>query len=197
MIAEHENPPLAFEEPRQFLTRHLSAFEVVRRDEADGFSTLQVGIDDQDRDAAPHRTFDRSPKRRIVQGCEDDAGNLLGHEVFDDLDLTLAVILLHRPLPNDLHPEFLSGSLGAGLDRLPKLVGRALRDDGDPVLRLRRRGRARSGRAGLSARVLGATAEHRDKKCRREDRNRTRFHGWRVVRRLALTLLPPVNRTRD
>ncbi len=70
--------------------------------------------------------------RRFV-GREDgvDAG---GDHGLDDLDLLVPVVLLERALPDDPDAQLVGGRQGAGMDGLPKFVGCAHRDDGQPEL---------------------------------------------------------------
>jgi hypothetical protein len=74
----------------------------------------------------------------VVERGKHDAAHATTDEVLDDLDLLFAVILLERTLPDHVHRDALRGELalglhGAGVDGLPELVRRALRDDGDGV----------------------------------------------------------------
>jgi hypothetical protein len=72
-----------------------------------------------------------------------------------DADLRLQIVFLERPLPDDLDVELFGGLGGTGVDRLPKLVRRALGDHGDAQL-FRRSCRRASARGAAAVALLAA-----------------------------------------
>ena len=72
---------------------------------------------------------DRGDQRVLVQRRQDDAVDGLDGHVVDDVDLLVSVVFLLRADPDGLHVEFLPGPRGPGVDRLPEIVRRALRND--------------------------------------------------------------------
>ena len=87
------------------------------------------------------RLLDRPHQRPGVERRQHDAADALALEALDDLDLLLAVVLAQRALPDDADVDALRLQLALGLDRagvdgVPELVRRALRDDRDLIARL-------------------------------------------------------------
>src|SRR5690554_3553989 len=110
---------------------HPAAFVVVRGDETGVGMRLEPRVDDHDRYSAPDGRLDRAGEAARVERRQHDGVDAAADEVLDDLDLHLAVVLLLRALPDDVHAELLSRLFGARMDGFPELVGRALGDDGD------------------------------------------------------------------
>ena len=84
----------------------------------------------------------RRHERRGVERRQDDAVDALRHEIADDVDLPLAIVLEQGALPVNIDvAEFLGRLEGAGVHRLPEHVRRALGNHGDAITPLAVRGR--------------------------------------------------------
>ena len=110
-----------------------TALLVVGRDETDRIPGRQRGVDDHGGDAGALRFLDRPHQRARIERGEHDAVDALAQEPFDDLDLLLAVVLANRALPGEADGHALRLVLPlrldrAGMDALPELVRRPLRD---------------------------------------------------------------------
>ena len=70
-------------------------------------------------------------QRGLVERRQHDAGDAAADEALDFGDLRVAVVLAERTAPDDSTPSSFAGLVRAGMDALPELVRRPLRDDGD------------------------------------------------------------------
>ena len=136
--AEHDDVALAADEAAEIACGDAAAFTIVGRDVARDRFAREAGIDDDDGDFAAARGFHGRNERFIVERREHDAIDAAADEVFDDLDLLLAVIFLQRTFPDDVYGDALSGEFdlslfGARVDGFPEFMGRAFGNDGDLI----------------------------------------------------------------
>ena len=87
-------------------------------------------------------------------------GHAAADEALDLGDLRVAIVLAQRAAPDHLDPELLAGLVRAGVDALPELVRRPLRDDRDGD-RAGRRGRCPARRWREQPRGCGARRSRR------------------------------------
>ena len=141
LVAKHQHVALAAEQLAHSLTCQSPRGAIVGRDEAHVRFVLQVRVEDDDRHLGVERRLHRRGERGVVQRREHDAGHALRREALHQVHLGLEIVFLERSFPNHFHVHFTRGLLGAGVDRFPKLVRRALGDDGDAKLGRRVRSR--------------------------------------------------------
>ena len=118
------------------LRAELAAYEVVGGDVAGGHFGFEGGIDNHDGDAGADGAFGGGDEGSVIEWGEDHAVDALRNEVFDDLDLLLAVVLAEGAFPDDFDGlafgfEFLLGFERAGVDGFPEFVAGAFGDNGD------------------------------------------------------------------
>src|SRR5260221_1304700 len=136
LIAEEKDLAFSTEEASHLLAGKLAAVVVVTGDEAECIIRLERRVDDDRRDAGALGLLDRAHQGVFVERRQDDAVHVLGEDSLDLLHLLLAVVLAQRPFPDDVDGDVLRGVVtggldGSGMNALPELVRRSLRDDGD------------------------------------------------------------------
>src|SRR5438094_2295761 len=156
-VAQQQRFSLPSEQLSQAIGGECAAFSVVGSDKADNRVRLETGIDDHRRHARALRLLHRSHQTPAVQRREDDALHAFADETLHDLDLLLAVIFANRALPDQGYRiagrrKLALRAHGSRVDRLPELMCRALRNNGDlqrfPV-------RARCGAASVTRAAAG------------------------------------------
>ena len=118
-----------------------STFLVIGGNEADDLLRFEPGINYNRRNAGLRCLFHRTHQRMTVKRRQHNALYALADKALDHLGLLLAVILPQGALPDnvDVSPrlrEVLHRLHRSRVNRLPVLVGRALRDhcDGEALL---------------------------------------------------------------
>src|SRR5581483_7553109 len=137
-VTEQNDIAGAVEKFGHVLGGELAPFKVVGGDIADLFVRLEPGVNNNDWNAGVHGAGDGIDKGLFVERGKHDPANVAAGEVFDYLDLLVAVVLAERAFPDHFHGRPLGGkflfSFGrAGVDRFPIFVGGAFGNDRDGV----------------------------------------------------------------
>ena len=136
------------------VARQFAAFFVVGGAEGRIIRAVQRRVDDDDRDFMRGGIVHGRHERLVVQRGQDDAGDLLGDECLDDVDLPVAVAFAFGAFPENVDrlcpvsPGPAWAFNAPGMNGLPVFMGRAFRNDRDlqgPAPAARRRSAAGAG----------------------------------------------------